>query len=128
MREVGDLHTGREGPSAGIRHHEPVAFETLQRLTDRGAAHTERLRQLVVVDRLAGLDVQHDQLVADREVGPVRKGHRRRVQLDGHSGHLSIVNAAGPEVLPQQSDRHTLAIVLIYQTSHLHLRRRKGDR
>ena len=67
------------------------------------------LRQLVVVDRFAGLDVQHDQLVPDGEIGPVRQGHRSRVQLDGGSSHTPIVRAAGPEVLPLQCDRHTLA-------------------
>ena len=69
-------------PRRGYDDHEPVDLEPLQRLADRRATHAERPRQLVVVDRLAGLDVQHDQLVPDGEVGPVRQGRRSRVQLE----------------------------------------------
>ena len=89
VREVGDVHAGREGPAPGVRDHQPVDLQPLQRLAHRRAAHAERLRQLVVVDRLAGLDVQHDQLVPDGEIRPVRQGHRSRVQLRwGQRSHL----------------------------------------
>src|ERR671920_249284 len=93
---------------------EPVALQALQRLADRRATHAERLRQRVVVDRLTGPDVQHDELVADGEIGPVRQGGRLRVELAGGDGHRSILGVVVPEVLPEEANQHTVLITLIY--------------
>ena len=116
VRQVGDVHAGRERPAPRVGHDEPVALEAFQRLAHRGASHPERPGQLVVVDRLTGLDVQHDQLVPDREVGPVGQRNRERVQLERCGGHPSIVKPGGPEILSGRCDQHTLPVQLIYQS------------
>ena len=92
VRQLGEVHTGGEGPAARVGNHQVVHLQPLDRLAHRGAAEAELGGQLPVVDRLARPDLQHDQLVAQLPVGGLRLG--QRLVLGGGQGRKCIQGTA----------------------------------
>lgn len=59
---------------AGVGRDQALVLEPLQRLADRRPPDAEGLRELLLVDRGARADLEHDEAVADGAVGALGEG------------------------------------------------------
>ncbi len=79
MREVGDVDLGGEGPATREDAYQVLEREAFDRLADRSATHLELAAELVLVDRLARLDLKRDQPIAQLLVCAVGEQRGRAV-------------------------------------------------